>query len=112
VELLLRSYFYKIYYYMAVVRNLYLALGLMTIIKHRSEMFYNLYENVSYIYGQIFCVTLCYVRGPFEKFVDWRHWATVMQRDAVTLTPSYSGGGKVVVAQSSFLSPLVTVILK
>jgi hypothetical protein len=38
------------------------------------------------------------VRGPFEKFVDWRQCAAVMQREAVTVVPSYSGGGNVVVA--------------
>jgi hypothetical protein len=38
------------------------------------------------------------LRGPFEKFVDWRQCATVMQREAVTVTPSCSGGGSVVVA--------------
>jgi hypothetical protein len=35
------------------------------------------------------------VRGPFEKFVDWR--AAVMQREEVTVMPSCSGGGNVVV---------------
>jgi hypothetical protein len=24
------------------------------------------------------------IRGPFEKFVDWRQCVTVMQREAVT----------------------------
>jgi hypothetical protein len=38
------------------------------------------------------------IRGPFEKFVDWRHCAAVMQREAVTVMPSCSGGGNVVVA--------------
>jgi hypothetical protein len=38
------------------------------------------------------------VRGPFEKFVDWRQYAAVMQRKAVTVMPSCSGGGNVVVA--------------
>jgi hypothetical protein len=37
------------------------------------------------------------IRGPFEKFVDWRKCAAVMQREAATLMPSCSGGGKVVV---------------
>jgi hypothetical protein len=32
------------------------------------------------------------------KFVDWRQCAAVMQREAVTLMPSCSGGGNVVVA--------------
>jgi hypothetical protein len=39
-----------------------------------------------------------YIRGPFEKFVDWRQCAAIMQREAVTLIPMHSGGGNVVVA--------------
>jgi hypothetical protein len=35
---------------------------------------------------------------PFEKFVDWQQWAAVMQREEVTVMPSCSGGGNVVVA--------------
>jgi hypothetical protein len=42
-------------------------------------------------------------RGPFEKFVDLRQCAAVMQREAVTVMPSCSGGGNVVVARSSSL---------
>jgi hypothetical protein len=38
------------------------------------------------------------LQGPFEKFVDWRQIATVMQREAVTVMPSCSGGVNVVVA--------------
>jgi hypothetical protein len=38
------------------------------------------------------------IRGPFEKFVDCRQCAAVMQREAVTVMPSCSGGGNVVVA--------------
>jgi len=38
------------------------------------------------------------VRRPFEKFVYWRKCATVMQRGTVTVMPSYSGGGNLVVA--------------
>jgi hypothetical protein len=34
----------------------------------------------------------------FEKFVDWRKCAAVMQREEVTVTPSCGGGGNVVVA--------------
>jgi hypothetical protein len=37
------------------------------------------------------------VREPFKKFVDRRQCADVMQREAVTVMPSYSGGGNVVV---------------
>jgi hypothetical protein len=39
-----------------------------------------------------------HVRGPFEKFVDWRQYATVMLREAVNVMPSCSDGGNVVVA--------------
>jgi hypothetical protein len=42
------------------------------------------------------------MRGPFEKFVDWRQCAAVMQREAVTVIPSCSGGGNVVVASLEF----------
>jgi hypothetical protein len=38
------------------------------------------------------------VGGPFEKFVDWRQCATVMQRETVTVMTSCNGGGNVVVA--------------
>jgi hypothetical protein len=34
----------------------------------------------------------------FEKFVDWRQCAAVMQREVVTVMPSFSVGGNVVVA--------------
>jgi hypothetical protein len=44
------------------------------------------------------CVICLIIRGPFEKFVNWRHCAAIMQREAVTVTQSYSGGGNVVVA--------------
>jgi hypothetical protein len=43
------------------------------------------------------------VRGPFGKFVNWRQCAAVMQREAVTVMPRYSGGGIVVLARSSSL---------
>jgi hypothetical protein len=43
-------------------------------------------------------VTRTDVRGPFDKFVDWRQCAAVMQREAVTVMPSCSGGGNIVVA--------------
>jgi hypothetical protein len=33
----------------------------------------------------------------FEKFVDWRQGAAVMQREAVTVMPSCSGAGNAVV---------------
>jgi hypothetical protein len=32
------------------------------------------------------------IRGAFEKFVDWRKCAAVMQREAATVMPSCSGG--------------------
>jgi hypothetical protein len=37
------------------------------------------------------------VRGPFEKFLDWRQCAIVMQREEVTVMSSCSGGGSEVV---------------
>jgi hypothetical protein len=40
------------------------------------------------------------IREPFAKFVDWRQCAAVMQREAVTVMPSCSGGGNIVVAWS------------
>jgi hypothetical protein len=43
------------------------------------------------------------LRGPFDKFVDWRQRAAVMQREAVTVMPSCSGGANVVVVCSSSL---------
>jgi hypothetical protein len=43
------------------------------------------------------------IRGPFKKFVDWGQCAAVIQREAVTVVPSCSGGGNVVVARSSSL---------
>jgi hypothetical protein len=43
-------------------------------------------------------VVVVIIRGPFEKFVDWRQCAAVMQREAVTVMPSCSGGGNVEVA--------------
>jgi hypothetical protein len=39
-----------------------------------------------------------HISGQFEKFVDWWQCAAVRQREAVTVVPSCSGGGKVVVA--------------
>jgi len=39
-----------------------------------------------------------YLRGPFEKFVDWRQCTAVMQRMAVTVMPSCSDEGNLVVA--------------
>jgi hypothetical protein len=38
------------------------------------------------------------LRGSFEKMVDWRQYAAVMQRETVIVIPSCSGGGNVVVA--------------
>jgi hypothetical protein len=41
---------------------------------------------------------LRFVGGLFEKFVDWRQCAAVMQREAMIVMPSYSSGSNVVVA--------------
>jgi hypothetical protein len=38
------------------------------------------------------------ILGPFEKFVNWRQCAGGMQKEAVTVMPSCSGEGNVVVA--------------
>jgi len=43
------------------------------------------------------------LRGPFQKFVDWRQCAAVIQRKAVTVMPSCSGGSNIVVVCSSSL---------
>jgi hypothetical protein len=37
------------------------------------------------------------LRGLFEKFVDWRQCAAVMQKEAVTVMQNCSCGGNVVV---------------
>jgi hypothetical protein len=42
--------------------------------------------------------TLKNILGPFEKFVNWWQCTAVMQRKAVTVMPSCSGGGNVAVA--------------
>jgi hypothetical protein len=34
---------------------------------------------------------------PFQKFADWRQSAAVVQREAVTVVPSCSGGNNAVV---------------
>jgi hypothetical protein len=39
-----------------------------------------------------------HIGGPFTNFEDLRQFAAVMQREAVTVMPSCSGGGNVVVA--------------
>jgi hypothetical protein len=44
------------------------------------------------------------VIGSFEKFMDWRKCAAVMQREAVTVMPSCSGGGNVVMVWFSSLN--------
>jgi hypothetical protein len=43
------------------------------------------------------------VGGPFDKFMDWRQCAAVMQREAVIVMPSCSDAGNVVVAWSASL---------
>jgi hypothetical protein len=43
------------------------------------------------------------VRGPFGKSVVWRQCDAVMQKEAVTVMPSCSGGSNVVVVWSSSL---------
>jgi hypothetical protein len=46
---------------------------------------------------------IVHIRGPFEKFVDWRQCAAIMQREAVTVTSSCIGEDNVVVAFFSSL---------
>jgi hypothetical protein len=41
---------------------------------------------------------IVYIRGPFEKFVDWQQCAAVMQREVVTVMQRCSGEGNTVVA--------------
>jgi hypothetical protein len=55
-------------------------------------------ENIFYIYYIEISIRNIQLRGPFEKFVDLCQCAAVMQREAVTIMPSCSGGGNVVVA--------------
>jgi hypothetical protein len=52
---------------------------------HSHSMFFPLREKQS-------CI-----RGPFDKFVDWLQCAAFMQREALIIMPSCSGGGNVVV---------------
>jgi hypothetical protein len=42
--------------------------------------------------------TLINITVPFENFVDWHQCAPIMQREAVTVMPSCSGEGNIVVA--------------
>jgi hypothetical protein len=49
-------------------------------------------------YSKVIYNPTIYIRGPFEKFVDWRQYAAVMLREALNVMPSCSGGGNVVVA--------------
>jgi hypothetical protein len=51
-----------------------------------------------------------YIRGPFEKFMDWRQCAAVLQREAVTLMPSCSRG--VIFISLTVVTVWVTVVLK
>jgi hypothetical protein len=48
--------------------------------------------------SQLYLLKFMNLRGPFEKFVDWRQCAAVMLKEAVTVMPSCSGGGNVVLA--------------
>jgi hypothetical protein len=54
---------------------------------------------ISHFYSSNYEILGLYnIRGPFEKFVDWRKCAAVMQREAVTVIPSCGGRYNVVVA--------------
>jgi hypothetical protein len=37
------------------------------------------------------------IQGLFEKSLDWWQYTAVMQREVVTVMPSCSGGGNIVV---------------
>jgi hypothetical protein len=52
-------------------------------------------NTLLYADNQIMKTTNREVRGPFEKLLDWRQCAAVMQREAVTkyYTKLYWGGG-------------------
>jgi hypothetical protein len=59
---------------------------------------------VMFLYGDTLslCIrmhahTRAYIRGSFEKLVDWRQCAAVMHRKAVTVISSCGGRGNVVV---------------
>jgi hypothetical protein len=56
-----------------------------------------------YWHKNLACITKVRIRGPFEKFVDWRQCVAIMQMGAVNVMPSCSGGSNVVVAWSSSL---------
>jgi hypothetical protein len=57
-------------------------------------------EHISFKNTKYYIIFTCvqrevveiYIRGPFAKFVYWPQCAAVMQREAVTVTPSCSGG--------------------
>jgi hypothetical protein len=57
--------------------------------------------------GRLFCkptdgtatsLEMFNTRGPFERFVDYRQCAAVMQGEAVIVMPRFSGGVNIVVA--------------
>jgi hypothetical protein len=58
---------------------------------------YSKYRRFDPITGPFKISILYNLRRPFVKFVDWQHCAAVMQREAVIVMPSCSGGGYVVV---------------
>jgi hypothetical protein len=53
-----------------------------------------------YIYIYTHTHTHTHIGGPFEKFVDWRQCAAVMQRKSVTVISSCSSEGNIVVVCS------------
>jgi hypothetical protein len=55
-------------------------------------------QNVQFAFKMLLPSGIVEIRGPFAKVVDWWQCAAVVQREAVTVMPSCSGEGNVVVA--------------
>jgi hypothetical protein len=47
------------------------------------------------------CAKMITIQGLYEKLVDWQQCAAVVHRETVTIMPSCSGGGNIVVVWSS-----------
>jgi len=67
-----------------LVHSAYIKI-MLALLKTHENKYYHMYVHT-------------HTRGPFERFVDWRQCAVVMQTDVVTVMTSCSGGGNVVVA--------------
>jgi hypothetical protein len=65
---------------------------------HKITLFHKLRDILR---GKVWNKTLVVfskARRPFAKFVDWWQCVAVMQREAVTVMPSCSGEGNIIVA--------------